>query len=524
MDRIKNNGLYFVMIVLFVSATQFPYLYAALQSDQTYLFGGFLFNPLDGNTYLSKMRQGLEGNWLFDLTYSPEKGQPAFLFVFYLFLGHVGRLFHLNLVLTYHLARLLASLAVIFALKGFFQWCFEQKRMVRVALVWSIFGAGMGWLALPFGIFAPDFWIAEGYVFLATFANPHFPLAIAIMVWMMTLSKRVLGHPLQAWFALLAGVVLANLSPFAWVITSLVLGVFLGLVYWKNERDNLKAVLFRLGGFCLGGVPFLMYQFWVVRLDAVLAEWNRQNVTPSPDFWILLLGYFPLIIWAFLGGMKAIRQREPRALLPLVWFGVSLVLVYFPSSLQRRYMIGLYVPLVAMAMNAVGEVTVQQDFALGKNARAFWLSLSILISVVTYVILLFATMRATQQRDRQIFLYWEEVKAFDWLSEYLPEDAVILAAPESGIFLPAWTDLRVVYGHPFESIQSEERKQLVEQFYQGKLSLLEQRKFLTENSVTAILWGRRERVIASPEFEHVLEQTYPIGYRSEQITIYRVIP
>lgn len=524
MDRFQSSIFYFLLIVLFVSMSQFPYLYAALQSDQTFLFGGFLFNPLDGNTYLSKMRQGLEGKWLFELTYSPEKNQPAFLFVFYLFLGHVSRLFHLDLVLTYHLARFFASLALIYALKGFFQWCFEQKRMVRIGLVWSIFGAGMGWLALPFGMFAPDFWIAEGYGFLAMFANPHFPLAIAIMVWMMTLSQGALEHPLQAWFALLAGLVLANLSPFAWVITCFVLGILLGLVYWRYDRDNLKAVFFRLGGFCLGGAPFLVYQFWIVRQDAVLAEWNQQNVTPSPDFWIFLLGYSPLIIWAFWGGVKAIRHRQPRALIPLIWFGVSLVLVYFPSSLQRRFMVGLYVPLVALAMNIVGEATVQPDFAPRRNVRVFWLNLSLLISIVTNIVLLFVTLQAAQQRDVTIFLYREEVKAFDWLREVMPSDAVILAAPESGIFLPAWTGLRVVYGHPFESIQAEEKKQLVKRFYQGKLSLLEQKKFLTENSVTAILWGMRERVIANPEIEHILEQTYPIGYRSAQITIYLVIP
>ncbi|MFN3308322.1 MAG: hypothetical protein ACK44E_03855 [Anaerolineales bacterium] len=72
--------------ILFLSVTQAPYLYAASQSDQTFIFGGFLFNPLDGNTYLSKMRQGWEGNWLFMLTYSPEKNQAAFLFVFYFLL------------------------------------------------------------------------------------------------------------------------------------------------------------------------------------------------------------------------------------------------------------------------------------------------------------------------------------------------------------------------------------------------------------------------------------------------------
>jgi hypothetical protein len=187
-------------------------------------------------------------------------------------------------------------------------------------------------------------------------------------------------------------------------------------------------------------------------------------------------------------------------------------------------MIGLYVPLVALAMHAIEGDTVQHDVALGRTSRGFWLNLSLLISLVTNIVLLFATLQAVQKRDNVIFLYREEVQAFDWLRENLPEDAVILAAPESGSFLPAWTGLRVVYGHPFESIQSENRKQLVERFYQGKFSLSEQKKFLAENSVTAILWGMRERVIANPEVEYILKQTCPIGYRSEQITIYLVVP
>jgi len=524
MDKIKRNLIEIVLIVFFLSLTQLPFLYASLKSDETFLFSGFLLNPLDGNTYLSKMRQGWEGNWLFELTYSSEKNQPAFLFVFYLFLGHLSRLFNFDLRLTFHLARLFSSLAVFLALKGFFQWCFKETRTVKVALAWSVFGAGIGWIALPFGGFTPDFWIAEGYVFLATFANPHFPLAIAIMVWMMTLSQDNLKHPLQIWFALLAGFVLANLSPFAWVITSLVLGVFGGISYWRNNRGNLKAILLRLIGFSLGGVPFLLYQFWIVRHDMVLAEWNRQNVTPSPDFWELLLGYLPLAIWAFWGGMKVVRHREAQTLIPLIWIVLSLVLIYFPSSLQRRFMIGLYVPLVALALNAVEDVSIQHKHTVKGNPRAFLLNFSLAISVVTNIVLLFVTIQAVQQRRSTIFLYREELKAFEWLNEQLPEDAVIMAAPESGSFLPAWTDLRVVYGHPFESVQAEKKRELVERFYQGKLSFLEQKKFLTENSVDAILWGVREQAIGNLEFQRILEQTYPIGYHSGQITIYRVVP
>ncbi|RMG05803.1 MAG: hypothetical protein D6735_04925, partial [Acidobacteria bacterium] len=146
MGKIKHNIGYISVFALFMILTQIPYLYAAWRSDQTAVFSGFLFNPLDGNTYLSKMRQGWEGQWLFELTYSPEKSQPAFLFVFYLLLGHLSRVFHLDLVLTYHLARFVASLALYAALKSFFEWYLGEKRRVEVALFWALSGAGMGWL------------------------------------------------------------------------------------------------------------------------------------------------------------------------------------------------------------------------------------------------------------------------------------------------------------------------------------------------------------------------------------------
>ncbi|PWH18320.1 MAG: hypothetical protein DDG59_06625 [Anaerolineae bacterium] len=519
MGKIKHNIGYISVFALFMILTQIPYLYAAWRSDQTAVFSGFLFNPLDGNTYLSKMRQGWEGQWLFELTYSPEKSQPAFLFVFYLLLGHLSRVFHLDLVLTYHLARFVASLALYAALKSFFEWYLGEKRRVEVALFWALSGAGMGWLVLPLGYLAPDLWVAEGYGFLAAFANPHFPLAIAIMVWIMTLSHRALEHPLNAWIAFLAGLTLANLSPFAWMISSAGLGIYLGLSLRNTERNMRNLLLFRLVGFGLGGAPFLLYQFYIVRQDAVLAEWNRQNITPSPSFWLLLLGYLPLLLWAFLGGIQIYRQKDARALLPIIWIAVSLGLVYFPSTLQRRFMIGLYIPMVALAMYAFQDLSVMK-----RNAIGVLLNVSLALSMVTNLILLFTVFQAVQQHEKTIFLDREEVEAFDWLREHLPKDAVVLASPESGSFLPAWTGLRVVYGHPFESIHADQRKQAVEQFYQGKLSLLEQSKFLAANSVTAILWGMRERAIAKLELQNTLEQIYPIDYQSEQITIYRAVP
>lgn len=524
MNRPKQNVLFILSALLFICLTQAPYLYAAFQSDRSFIFGGFLLNPLDGNTYLSKMRQGWEGKWLFELTYSPEKNQPAFLFVFYLLLGHLCRIFHLDLVFGFHVARFLTSLAMFFAVRNFFYHLFGDRKTVDIALFWAMFGAGLGWLLILFGRFPPDFWIAEGYGFLSAFANPHFPLAIAIMVGVLTLSRNGFDPLHMLWIVFFAGAILANLSPFAWVIASAVLGSLVILPVQRMKAGERRSIFLRLLVLGLGGLPFLVYQLWVVRKDVVLAEWNRQNVTPSPNVAELLFSYLPLAIWAMVGVIRGLRQNDSRVRLPLIWVAISLLLVYLPSALQRRFLIGLYIPLVALAMIAFQSLTIDQDGLRKGHALAFWLRFSIVISVVTNVVLYLATFQAIQQRDRAIFLGREEVAAFRWLSQNMPKDAVILASASSGTFIPAWTGLRVVYGHPFESIHADERKQLIEKFYQGELSLQEQRSFLEENSIAAILLGGRESEIASLEMQNHLEQTYPIGYRSDKVTIYRVRP
>ncbi|HXV97312.1 MAG TPA: hypothetical protein VEC93_02745, partial [Anaerolineae bacterium] len=49
--------------VVFLSCL--PYLIAVLTAPQGWQFAGILVNPYDGHSYLAKIRQGLEGNWLF---------------------------------------------------------------------------------------------------------------------------------------------------------------------------------------------------------------------------------------------------------------------------------------------------------------------------------------------------------------------------------------------------------------------------------------------------------------------------
>ena len=66
-----------------------PYLVAPSLTAPQSSFSGFLLNPIDGYSYLAKMRQGAAEPLEFRLPYAAEPGDGALLFVYYLVLGRV---------------------------------------------------------------------------------------------------------------------------------------------------------------------------------------------------------------------------------------------------------------------------------------------------------------------------------------------------------------------------------------------------------------------------------------------------
>ncbi|MFN2225919.1 MAG: hypothetical protein ACK2UY_06420, partial [Anaerolineae bacterium] len=64
----------------------------------------------------------------------------------------------------------------------------------------------------------------------------------------------------------------------------------------------------------------------------------------------------------------------------------------------------------------------------------------------------------------------------------------VLAPVESGQFVPAWAGNRVVYGHPFETIDAGAKEDEVERFYSGEATPAERGALLERYGVRYILW------------------------------------
>lgn len=501
--------------MILLALVTLPYVYAASQAGVTSVFGGFLLNPQDGNSYLAKMYLGWRGEWLFTLPYTAVKGQGVFLYFFYILLGHVARSLGMPLILAYHVARVLSAGVMSLAIYRFTVAYLPGGNTSRLAYVLACFGAGSGWLALPFNVVPSDFWVAEAYPFLSAYVNPHFPLSLALLLFLLmpveTTEVVRLGKLIRPVGTVLAAFALAVLSPFALVIG---LMCWSGMVLWellqayfRHSTARSQGYLYRLGWIALGGVPIVAYELAVTSSNTLLSGWSAQNLTPAPPLWDLILSLSP---WLFLvpsGIRSALHGDNAKERLLIVWCIASLALLYTPWSLQRRFMVGIFIPVVTLAVLALSRWI--------HDGHRYWMwgALLIAIAVPTNLLVLQAGRHGVQTKDAMLYLSRDEVMALDWIQTNTSPDAIILAAPDTGLFIPARTGRRVIYGHPYETVQAEAQKLRVEHFFQGEQSP-EMEALLAR--VDYVFYGPREREIG----RNSILDSLSAAYKNPSVVIY----
>ena len=540
--------------ILIVGLTCLPYLYACLVTPDDMRFTGLLSNPMDGNSYLAKMRQGAQGNWLFHLPYTPEEHDGAFIFTYYLFLGRLSALLGLPLILTYHLARVVNSFILLFVAYSFLSLFSLDGRSRRAAFLLIGLSSGLGWLAVPFSVFAPDLWVPEAITFYSIFANPHFPLAMALMLltfafvlvplkfiapagpqsggfwrglWSTPSKIKFLwcqvgnecGQPSVGKEAILAGLsslLLAVVQPFCAVTVYSVLGGYFILRLLKERRLPWPEIL---RGMVAGVVtaPIVVYDYYVYATNPALRAWSEQNITLSPPLWKYIIAYGFVLALAVGGAVLAIRRRSKADLLLLAWVIVNGLLLYVPFSLQRRLVTGLHVSLCVLAAMALSRYILPR---FSPARRTLILGALIVLTMPSNLFVLMASMAGAAQQDSRLYLYRDEAEAMTWLEENTQPTDIVLASPEMGLFIPAWAGNRVLYGHSFETIEAEKKRALVEAFYQAQTEDSIRRGIIEGHHITYVFYGPRERDLSGGRLE-----TAPLlseAYTNPGVTVYQV--
>lgn len=535
MPQSSHRWIIILIGLVFLLLVSIPFLYAWGAAGKGEIFGGFLFNPLDGNTYLAKIHAGYTGHWRYTFPYTAGSSEGGYLFTFYLTLGHLARFMRLKPLTIFHLARLVSAIVLLLALYRFYQLTLPSARTARLSWIMAVLGSGLGWLALPFGMISMDMWVAEAYPFLSAYANPHFPLSLTLLCILITghltrQSKPTKDTLTSNWRVALgagiAAVLLGILSPFGVIVGIALLACMAGLaeIAWR-DRLTAKRWLSRAVGAALGGFPILAYDYWLTTSDPIIAGWNAQNLTPSAPVSDLLISFSPYLLFSLIGILGVLRwitnkPASPNLLtntaqlqLLLVWAGLGIVIAYIPLGLQRRFLLGLLVPLAGIA-----SVFIIRWWDAQKPR---WIRLALVgllvLAFPTNLMIIFTSFHGVKTHEPIFFLNQDEMLAFEWMDSSTPQEAVVLAAPQTGMFLPAYTGKRVVYGHPFETVNAEEKQAEVTYFYSGQMNPNEVGEFLLENQVTFIFCGPREKALGGWIPDSLAEPVFEQG----EVVIYR---
>ncbi|MAS36149.1 MAG: hypothetical protein CL610_19240 [Anaerolineaceae bacterium] len=444
-------------------------------------FMGVLHNSRDGATYLSKMMLGAQGSWLVQFLHTPEFHSGAFIQVIYPALGHLGALFGIPLLVLFHIARVVASVLMYLAIYQLAATVWMRVRTRRIFFVMASLGAGLGWLyAIVSGgrVDAPDLSIPEAFPLQSTFVNVHFPLAIACLAVLASILIEVFRPGATdepqltntGIIAVITSLALALLYPQALVPLGGALVLFAGWRWWRKKQIVGRELLWLLV-VVLPAVPVAIYYAAVVVYNPAMAEWSRQNVTSAPSPLVLAIGFaFPLMI-ALPGIYRAVRHRESYDdRFMLVWLLVMLVAIYLPTNIQRRFAVGMMLPLAYFATRALEAFWFQR--LSNQRWRYRLLMVALPVMALTHLFVLFIPtlpFLVNRPQDTQgLFLERDYIPVLSWLDARTDEADVVLASEVVSLWLPGWSGMRVVYGHPFETLQAETKQAQVEAWYTGE--------------------------------------------------------
>jgi hypothetical protein len=259
----------------------------------------------------------------------------------------------------------------------------------------------------------------------------------------------------------------------------------------------------------LPAIPYAAYLAAIVNYNPAVGEWNRQNVTSAPSIIVFLVGLGVPLLMALPGIYRAIRDfQQDGDQLALLWLLAVFVTVYLPTNIQRRFAAGMMIPIVYFATRSL------EDFWFQHVSRRWRYRLLIAViptMTMSYLLILMGNMRVAPGP----FLERDYVGAFEWLKAHAQPDDVVLASPDVSAWIPGWVGTRVVYGHPFETLNASMReKQVTEWFASNDSSVCG--GLLNEIDIRYVLMGPEEQALGPTTCVDDLNSVF----RSDTVSIY----
>lgn len=476
----------------------------------TRFLGLRLLLPADTPVYYSYLRQVQDGGWTLRDLYTAE-AQPMGTFnILWLALGLAGRALRFSPSVTFHVSRVLLGGFLLYTL-AFAAAQFLRSRVERFMAWLLMLSGGVGWLLVPWlpaaeylergaGYrFPVDLWLPWGYPMLALGQSPH--LVASWLLQVLTVVLTFLAIQQRRWnLSLLAGLAAAiwiNFHPYHWPGVLLIPAVWFVLRWLRTSRPPLETLpwLFPL---LVGTAGSLAYHWWVFRSSPLLAARAIQNISRLPNWPYVVAGLGIVLPLALAGAWRQRRHLGFAGEWLLAWVIAAAVLIIFPTQFQARYLQGILVPLSLLATLPV----VQGGVWLWRRGHRRWIFAGgFVLAVLAYgspFTLAWRDVAAYRRAPERFYFPQTFFAAADFLRRTVPPGVPILAAHDSGLFLPAFAGRTVYFGHGDETVASAEKRAVVERFYTTP-DPAERQEILKRIGVHYVWYGWFERQLGGPD-------------------------
>lgn len=539
---------YFISTILILLATIvsiLPDIYHLLITPLETTFPLIHNYPEDYFGYISYMREGFEGKWLFISRFTPEQFRPTLVYTFYNFLGFMSRISHISLPWMYFLSRIILGITLAFTVLLLLKNIFFTKNKINIGLFFTLFATGFWTIApqslplspnanlLPINQFL-SFWSRLDPVARTTFIPHHLLSTIFGLLSIYFLVAALKENNIKK--ATIAGI-LGLLSGFTFHSTMINIlgGVTIGALLISIQKVK---------EFGMNGIKFIIIQMkyhtfyfglsiisiiYLYLISFSTFPWNNiyyNEIGSGSNFPVPFLDYVralgPTLILTILGINRTLKTDNFLSKILLGWIIFPFIGLYLLAGFIPKYGNDLY--LEATSYIPLGILSIY-----GLENIYSWIKKPKLLIVTLCLLILYFIPPTLSSIQKQMYLFQPNVynlfipndifSAIEWLDQNSPPESVVLAGGYFGNIIPAFSHNRVVYGHVKSTFMSWQKKQEMLAFFSQK-DTNQASEILKKYRVSYIFFSLDTDPTQDNFLQHLNLQKV---YENSKVKIYKVI-
>jgi hypothetical protein len=111
------------------------------------------------------------------------------------------------------------------------------------------------------------------------------------------------------------------------------------------------------------------------------------------------------------------------------------------------------------------------------------------------------------------------MESLKWLEKNTPRDSLVLASEKNGLYIPSISGRKVLYGHPFETVNGDREREYIEKIFAGDYSPAGTEMLLMEREFDFVLTDDESN---ESFIDLMTELNYPLVFSEGSVGIYQI--